>query len=98
VIALTNLQPAQIKGVTSQGMVLVCEKRNKLELLDAGPFENGQIAEVSDQTVDHSEITIDQFKAAPLRVLDGVLMFDDQQCTVNGISVKTHAVKNGKVR
>jgi methionine--tRNA ligase beta chain len=98
VVVLTNLTPADIKGVTSQGMVLVCEKRNKLELLDASPFENGQIAEVPDQRVDHSEITIDQFKAAPLRVVNGVLMFDDQQCTINGIPVKTHAVKNGKVR
>ena len=32
---LANLKALALKGVESRGMVLVCEKRNKLELLDA---------------------------------------------------------------
>ncbi|MCP4715463.1 MAG: methionine--tRNA ligase [Deltaproteobacteria bacterium] len=98
VIVLANLKVAELKGVPSQGMVLVCEKRNKMELLDGSPFAVGQVVTVAEQKVDHCELTIEQFKAAPLRVVDGALMFDDQACTIEGRPVVTSAVKNGKVR
>ncbi len=98
VFVLANLQAAELRGIESRGMVLVCEKRNKMELLDAQPFENGQTVEVPDQKIDHSEITINLFKSAPLRVVDGKLLFDDQPCTVGGRPVTTSILKNGKVR
>ncbi len=98
VIVLANLKPAEIRGVRSLGMVLVCEKRNKMELPDCSPFKPGQVVAVGDQEVNPSEITIEEFKAAPLRIENGLLMFDNQPCTINGLPVKTHVLKNGKVR
>ena len=98
VIVLANLKKTDIRGIPSEGMVLVCEKRNKMELLDGSPFEVGQLVEVEDQHRDYAEITIEQFKNAPLRIADGTLLFDDQQCSIGGVPVTTSVLKNGKVR
>jgi len=98
ILVLANLKAAEIQGITSRGMVLVCEKRNKMELLDAAGFDPGQAVTVEDQKKVPAEVTLDQFKAAPLRVVDGVLMFDDQQCSINGSPITTRVLKNGKVR
>ncbi|MFC1892098.1 methionine--tRNA ligase [Thermodesulfobacteriota bacterium] len=97
VIVLANLKPAKLRGILSNGMILVCKKRNKIELLDASPFEPGRIVEVDDRKIDHSEITLDDFAEVPLEVRDGVLMCDDQKCYIGGKPVETHHLKAGKV-
>lgn len=98
VFVLANLKPTELHGISSEGMVLVCEKRNKLELLDASPFSVGDLVSVEDQDIDHSEISIDQFKTAPLRIVNSELFFDDQKCTINRTPIKTVLLQNGKVR
>ncbi len=98
VLVLANLKAVELRGIRSAGMVLVCEKRNKMELIDTTSFAVGELAAVSEQKADHPEITIEQFKNAPLRVVNGSLMFDDQPCTIDGAPVVTSVVKNGKVR
>jgi methionyl-tRNA synthetase len=98
VFVLANLKSSELRGVLSEGMVLVCEKRNKMELLDASSFSIGDQVFVEDQTIDHTEISIDQFKAAPLRIVNSELIFDDQQCRVNNSPVTTQILQNGKVR
>ncbi len=98
VIVLANLKPAEIRGVMSNGMVLVCKKKKKLELLDASPFEPGQIAEIDDKTQDHRELTLEKFMEAPLAVRDGQLFFEGSKVTIGGKTIETHTVKTGNVR
>jgi len=99
VLMLANLKPVEMRGVLSQGMVLVCEKRNKLELLDAGDAEPGSRVEVESQAAaQDGEISIDLFKAAPLRIVDSQMMFDDLPCCIEGRLILTHVLKNGPVR
>lgn len=97
VILLANLKPTKIRGIRSQGMVLVCKHRNKMELLDAAPFVPGQIITVDEQKIDHSELTIDEFNEADLKVKNGLLMFGDQKCSIEGKPIETHNLKAGKV-
>ncbi len=97
VIMLANLKPVKLRGIESQGMILVCKHRNKMELLDASPFEPGQIVTVDDQDIDHSEVTIEEFNEADLIVKNGFLMIGDQKCNIGGIPVETHNLKTGKV-
>ncbi len=59
VFVLANLKSSELRGVLSEGMVLVCEKRNKMELLNASSFSIGDQVFVEDQTIDHTEISID---------------------------------------
>ncbi|MBT4364713.1 MAG: methionine--tRNA ligase [Desulfobacteraceae bacterium] len=97
VILLSNLKPAKIRGESSRGMVLVCKKRNKMELLDGNPFEIGKVVEVHRQNIDHSEITIEEFKEMPLNVENNRVVFDDQECKIEGRLLETVNIKNGKV-
>ncbi len=98
VIVLANLKPAKIRGIVSQGMVLVCKKKKKLELLDGNPFEPGQIAKIDVNQKDHREITMEEFVEAPLSVRDGQLFFDDSKVTIGGKAVETHKLRSGNVR
>ena len=98
VFVLANLKSSELRGVLSEGMVLVCEKRNKMELLNASAFSTGDQITVEDQTIDHTEISIDQFKTAPMRIVNSELFFDDQQCRVNNLPVTTQMLQSGKVR
>lgn len=98
VLLLANLKPVDVRGVLSRGMVLVCEKRNKLELLDAGAAVPGTPVEVDGQAGRDAEISLEVFKAAPLRIVDGRMMFDDLACTLEGRPICTRVLKNGPVR
>ncbi|MFC1494241.1 methionine--tRNA ligase [Thermodesulfobacteriota bacterium] len=97
VILLANLKSAKIRDIASQGMVLVCKHRNKMELLDGSPFEPGQVVTVDNQTIDHSELTIEEFNEVDLHVKNGLLMFEEQQCHIGGQSIETRNLKTGQV-
>ena len=98
VIILANLKPADLKGIMSEGMVLVCKKKKKMELLDAERFNTGDQVSVKNEKTDHKEITIEEFKEAPLSVKDGKMIFDDEyECMVNGVVIETVNLKSGKV-
>lgn len=98
VLVLANLATAELQGVMSEGMVLVADKRKKMELLDAGAFNIGDVVTVDDQKVDHSEITIDVFKGAPLKIVDNQMIFDDQICRIGDQPIKTEKLASAKVR
>lgn len=98
VVVLANLKPAELQGVVSEGMVLVGEKRKKMELLNADPFEVGQRAEVEEHPNSDGVITIDQFKAAPFSLSDKQVLFDDLPVSVAGQGLKTKDLANGKIR
>lgn len=98
VLVLANLKPAAIRGRESRGMVLVAQKRNEMELPDAGAFPVGALLCVAGQKVDHCEITVEDFKTAPFRLEKGALIFDDQPCLIDGKPVGTHKLQNGKIR
>ncbi|CAM2066118.1 methionine--tRNA ligase [Sulfidibacter corallicola] len=97
VFVLANLKPAELQGMISEGMLLAAEKRKKTELLDAAPFEVGQLVSVADQKVQHDEIGIDVFKGAPFKVVDHQVLFDDQALTVGDAPLRTDQIQNGKV-
>lgn len=98
VLVLTNLKTADIQGVASQGMVLVCEKRKRTELIATDGMTVGERATVADQTIKDSDITIEQFKAAPLQVVDHALLFDDQPINMADQAMRTQQISHGKIR
>jgi methionine--tRNA ligase beta chain len=93
VIVLSNLKPAKLRDIKSEGMILVCKHRNKMELLDGTPFEPGDIITVDGENVDHSEITMEEFNNIDLLVKEGFLMSGGQKCHINGVPVETHELK-----
>ena len=96
VVVLANLPAAEIRGVLSQGMVLVGEKRNKMDLLDGGPFPVGQTLDAP--VVTDAAITVDDFKQAPFRLENGRVHFDGEVVTMGGRPLTCDVLKNGKIR
>jgi len=97
VLVLANLAPAEIQDARSEGMVLVGQKKKKMELLDGSPFQIGDTVVVDEQTPDHSEITIDVFKQAPLKLTNNQVFFDDQLCRIGETPITTSVLANGKI-
>ena len=98
VAVLANLKPAELQGVVSQGMVLVGEKRKKMELLNGGPFPIGAAAAVEGHATKAGEIAIDAFKTAPFSIADGKVLFDGQPVMIAGEALGTETLANGKLR
>jgi len=68
IIVVTNLKPAKIRGVESNGMLLTAEKGGRLALLSAPKAITGDgITAESLQTAE-KQITIDKFYALDLSV------------------------------
>ncbi len=98
VLVLANLKPADIRGSESRGMVLVAQKRNDMELPDVSGFPPGSPVSVAGHKPDHGELAIEDFKAAPFRLENGNLMFDETPCAIDGRPIRTQKLQNGKIR
>jgi len=80
VLVASNLSPAKLRGVLSEGMVLAVQKRKKLEVIFMPDAPLGSVAYLEgDEPLAKPElISIDEFFAAPVKVAD-------HQCRLSGI-------------
>ncbi|MDD9953021.1 MAG: methionine--tRNA ligase [Candidatus Woesearchaeota archaeon] len=91
---VTNLAPANLRGIESEGMIVCAESGKELEVLfvDAPA---GTLA-VGDGT--EEEITIDEFAQHKLTVKDNIPLVDGEQLKVGDVEVKTQKIANGTLR
>ncbi|MDD9951059.1 MAG: methionine--tRNA ligase [Zetaproteobacteria bacterium] len=101
VLVLVNLAPADLRGVTSEGMVLVAEKRKKLELFEGAAWQVGMACAregyPSPQTPP-AQISFETFSQQPFQVQEGKLMYGVDPVHVDGTPVTTHALQSAKVK
>lgn len=98
VLVLANLIPADLQGVISNGMVLVAEKRKKMELLNSELFPVGAQASVEGHPQESAELSIETFKSAPFSLEENCVTFDGLPVTINGQRFGTKELANGKIR
>ena len=98
-VFVTNLKPAVLRGVESNGMILAAESAdgNKFEVVfvDTVP---GTVIEVASTPVGLSQITIDQFLTHTLAVTESIVQCDGKPLLCDGEPVTLSNVKDGKVR
>ncbi len=91
---ITNLKPAKLRGVESQGMILAAENKEGLEIVtvdgEPGMLILGRETE--------PEINIDQFAKHKLFVKNGEVFVDDITLKINNKPIKMKKVLDGKVR
>ena len=68
---VTNLQPAELRGEKSNGMLLACEKGRKLGLVTVEKAEQGTQVLIEGAKPNKDIITIEDFKTVKLRAKDG---------------------------
>ncbi len=110
VIIVSNLKPAKLRGVKSQGMLLAAEPdegeagaQGEEEVIDvlfvdhAAPGERVLPEGVSVPSPPTDEIDIDSFFEMPITVSHGTVQVGGRDLEVAGRKVKSSAVSSGKV-
>ena len=101
IVVVTNLKPAKLRGVESQGMLLAAKDKSTVEVLFVPDAEIGERlapqgleGQVS-PSPDH--IDIDAFFEIPIAVKDKTVLVDDVPLLAGGRPITTEKVENGKV-
>ncbi len=100
VLIVANLAPADLRGVKSEGMLLVAEKRKKLEIIEIESAAPGTVVLLEGET-DHQTsdiITIDEFFAANITVENSIVQMDGKKLLQDGNPIQTQTIEKGKVR
>ena len=97
-VVVSNLAPADLRGVASEGMVLSISKKKKLEVLDAAEIAPGtRIQRANDKDEEAPVIGIDDFKEVSLRAKDGIAVCDGEPLLAAGQQLNTVEILNGKL-
>ncbi len=106
-IFVTNLKPAVLRGVESNGMIMAAQddkagKDAPVEVIFVDVLPGTRIMINDAQQVDIIDsidiITIDEFDTHKLTVKDNQVLCDNNLLLCEGLPVMTSIVKNGKVR
>ena len=99
VIIVKNLAPAKLRGVDSEGMLLVAEgKDDKIEVLSSDEWDAGDKAVAEGiQSKPRKEITFKEFSKIKFKVKKGKVLVEGKPLEVNGKPVTTEEVEDGKV-
>ncbi|MBU2646187.1 methionine--tRNA ligase [bacterium] len=100
VLIVTNLVPAELRGVKSEGMLLAVEHKKKLEVLmvdSATPGTRVYIEGVEEKTP-ADQISIDRFLEAKISVEDRIVQIEGKKLTLDGAVIQTSDLVRGKVR
>jgi methionyl-tRNA synthetase len=100
IILVSNLKPAKLRGVMSNGMLLAASADGAVEVIfapDADPGTDVVLRESPAPQSPAGEISIDAFFSIPIRAKDGGVFVGDTPLTAGGKALTTEKVKNGKV-
>jgi methionyl-tRNA synthetase len=104
IIVVTNLEPATLRGVQSNGMLLACEENGIVGLVlpDAELGEYAYAGEIDDSRIEIiknlPKITIKDFAEVSLFAKDGVVYADGKELRLQKGKISIDKVSNGKVR
>ena len=99
VMVLVNLKPIELKGATSEGMVLVATEKKVTELISDENFQVGERVQVPGQRGTAKKVvSIDTFNRIKIEVIDHKVMWADQPLMAGIEMVGTRKIKNGIVK
>jgi methionyl-tRNA synthetase len=101
VIMVTNLKPARLRGVDSQGMLLAAQDGTQVEVLFADWAQPGDRVTVEGQAEPgerRGEIDIEEFFRVPIRVQDTRILVEGAALACAGRPLSTAKVKDGQVK
>jgi methionyl-tRNA synthetase len=75
IVVVTNLKPAKLKGVESNGMLLAAEFKDKVVLLEAPETKPGEQVFIDGITPGTSQITIKDFEKVNLTTKDKKVIY-----------------------
>ena len=100
IILVSNLKPAKLRGVESQGMLLAAEHEGTVDVIfldDAAPGDRIEVSGFDHGAEPPAQISIDDFFSMPIAAEDSVLKVGGRELLCNGAPVRTRKVVSGKV-
>ena len=100
IVLVSNLKPAKLRGVISNGMLLAADADGVVEVLfapDAAPGSEVTLQGTEGPVREGAEITIDEFFSIPIGVRDGIVLVGETPLSAGGKPLSTGRVKNGRV-
>lgn len=98
-IVVKNLKTANLRGVESQGMVLVAEdKKKNMELVSPDASAGTAVEFEGVKRVEPKEITIDQFFTVSLEVKDNQIFADNKKLLIDNNPITLNNIEHGIVR
>lgn len=106
IVVVSNLKPANFRGVRSNGMLLAAsdpntpEDEETCEVLFAPQFEPGTILEPEGFDVPQEQLCYvkpDKFFEMPLKTVDGFVEVDGHKIGANDVYLQAHTYVNGNV-
>lgn len=98
IVFVSNLKPAMLRGVESQGMMLAGEKDGKVKALDPGSAEPGDQVYVEGVTPNTAQITIDDFQKVSLTTKSQIVYYGERQLKTHNGPVKVELGDGAKIR
>ncbi|MBW2991210.1 methionine--tRNA ligase [Candidatus Woesearchaeota archaeon] len=98
IVVVTNLQPAEIRGEKSYGMLLAVEKAGNLGLVTVKKAEPGTQVLIEGAKPDNEIITLEEFKTVKLKAKDGKAYSDDKILKAGDEEVIVEKGVEGKIR
>lgn len=98
-VIVKNLKPANLRGITSEGMLLVAEGEGKqMEIISPKAVAGTQIGlEGIARKKKFDEILIEQFLLCKFRIKGGICYCDGKKMLVNGKEIRMEKVEEGKI-
>jgi len=101
VIMVTNLKPARLRGVESQGMLLAAQDGTQVEVLFADwaqPGERINLEGEREPAEARGQIDIEEFFRVPIRVQAGRILVEGAALVCAGRPLAATKVKDGQVK
>jgi methionyl-tRNA synthetase len=97
-LVVKNLKTANLRGVQSQGMVLVAEDKEKNMELISADADTGTIVEFEGiKSLESKEISIEQFFTVNLEVRASNIFANNHKLLINNKPLMTKKIQDGKV-
>ncbi|MCP4646658.1 MAG: methionine--tRNA ligase [bacterium] len=97
VVIVKNLAPAKLRGVESEGMLLVAEEGEKVEVLEPEAEVGTKVLAQWTESKPMEQITFKEFSKVKFNVRDWKVSAEGKQLIAGNKLIKTRGVSDGKV-
>ena len=97
IVVVTNLKPAKLKGVESNGMLLAAERKKKAALVEAPKSKPGDQVFIEGIGIGESQITIKEFQAAQMTTKNKRVIYKKQALKTKKEEISADIADNAKI-
>ncbi|MCK4589664.1 MAG: methionine--tRNA ligase [Nanoarchaeota archaeon] len=95
IVVCVNLEPAKIRGIESNGMLLAAEDGINVTLLEAPKSKPGDDVLVEGYESDDKQITFEEFKKLDIKVINGKVVWEKSDFHTVKEEIKVEGVNDG---